>query len=128
MRGKGGQMQSHQSIHLRSLTVRRFRPWPDSYPYSVPVIRSLSTLEFQTPVTFLVGENGCGKSTLLETLACAAGSITVGSDSVQADATLSPLRALAEGFPAELVEEDSPRLLHALGGLLRLRQKDGSHP
>src|SRR5512141_1136978 len=91
-------MQTNQAIHLRSIAVRRLRPWPDSYPHSVPVLRSLSTLDFSSPVTFFVGENGCGKSTLLEAIACAAGSITVGSDSVQTDATLSPLRALAKDF------------------------------
>src|SRR3954467_15066584 len=33
------------------------------FPFSVPVIRSLTGLPFDTPVTFFVGENGSGKST-----------------------------------------------------------------
>ena len=83
-------------LHLRSIETRKFKPWPDQFPYNVPVIRTLEKLDFQAPVTFLVGENGSGKSTLLETIACAAGSITVGSEGVERDRTLSALRALAK--------------------------------
>jgi predicted ATPase len=41
----------------------------DEYPFNIPAIRHLSELEFDQPVTFLVGENGSGKSTLLEAIA-----------------------------------------------------------
>jgi predicted ATPase len=44
-----------------------------SYPFSLPAIRGLRTLEFTSPVTFFVGENGSGKSTLIEAIAIAAG-------------------------------------------------------
>lgn len=43
------------------------------YPFSVPAVRLLDTLEFHPRVTFLVGENGTGKSTLIEAIAVAAG-------------------------------------------------------
>jgi predicted ATPase len=44
------------------------------YPWNIPAIRGLTeSLEFQSPVTFLVGENGSGKSTIVEALAGAAG-------------------------------------------------------
>ena len=46
---------------------------PGAYPYSIPAIRHLETIEFPTPVTFFVGENGSGKSTLLEAIAAAFG-------------------------------------------------------
>ena len=65
------------------------------FPFSVPVIRALETIEFPTSVTFLVGENGSGKSTLLEGLAAAIGLPTVGSESVRDDVSLSAQRALA---------------------------------
>jgi predicted ATPase len=39
------------------------------YPFNLPIWRGLSSLEFTTPVTFLVGDNGAGKSTLLEAIA-----------------------------------------------------------
>jgi predicted ATPase len=82
-------------IHLRSIQVRKFKPWPDRFPYTIPVIAGLEEVAFTTPVTFLVGENGSGKSTLLEAIACAAGSITVGSEGVERDKTLAEMRILA---------------------------------
>jgi predicted ATPase len=45
----------------------------DPYPFSLPVVRHLETLELHPAVTFLVGENGSGKSTLLEAIAVAWG-------------------------------------------------------
>lgn len=48
-------------------------PPPGDYPYSVPAIRHLTELRFETPVTLFVGENGSGKSTLLEGIAVAFG-------------------------------------------------------
>jgi predicted ATPase len=45
----------------------------DTYPFSLPVIRALDTLELHPKVTFIVGENGSGKSTLLEAIATAWG-------------------------------------------------------
>ena len=54
----------------------RTRPAPDSYLNRLPAVRYLldgGRLEFESPVTFLVGENGSGKSTLLEAIAVACG-------------------------------------------------------
>jgi predicted ATPase len=45
----------------------------DQYPFSLPVVRNLESLELHPAVTFLVGENGSGKSTLLEAIAIAWG-------------------------------------------------------
>ncbi|MFE6168238.1 AAA family ATPase [Viridibacillus arvi] len=39
------------------------------YPFNIPSLQALETLEFTQNVTFLVGENGSGKSTLLEGIA-----------------------------------------------------------
>jgi len=84
-------------IHLRTISLPAVAD-DDArqFPFSVPAIRSLAgvQLELESPVTFFVGENGSGKSTLLEALASAAGSITVGSESVASDRTLAPVRAL----------------------------------
>ncbi len=41
----------------------------DEYPFCLPVIRQLNSLDLQSRVTFFVGENGTGKSTLLEAIA-----------------------------------------------------------
>lgn len=43
------------------------------YPFSLPLIKNLDTIEFPTQVTFLVGENGTGKSTILEAIAAKIG-------------------------------------------------------
>ncbi|MBK9264010.1 MAG: AAA family ATPase [Polyangiaceae bacterium] len=55
---------------IRAITVLRDRiEDPNVYPYTIPAIRALETLEFHPRVTFFVGENGSGKSTLLEAIA-----------------------------------------------------------
>ncbi len=63
---------SDQTIlpRLRSATLLRDRitDW-ESYPFSVPVLRNLAEITFESRVCFFVGENGSGKSTLLEALA-----------------------------------------------------------
>ncbi|MHC1726071.1 MAG: AAA family ATPase [Syntrophobacteraceae bacterium] len=45
----------------------------DHYPFSLPAVRHLETLEFHPQVTFLIGENGSGKSTLLEAISVSLG-------------------------------------------------------
>ena len=69
---------------------------PRGFPFSVPVVRALGSLEFSTDVTFFVGENGSGKSTLLEGIAAAVGLPTVGSEAIRDDGTLAAQRALAD--------------------------------
>ena len=41
----------------------------DRYPFSIPAVRSLTTLALHPRVTFFAGENGSGKSTLVEAIA-----------------------------------------------------------
>lgn len=45
----------------------------EEYPFSIPAISKLESLEMHPHVTFFVGENGAGKSTLLEAIAIAFG-------------------------------------------------------
>jgi predicted ATPase len=45
----------------------------ETFPFCLPLVRSLDRLELHPEVTFLVGENGSGKSTLLEAIAVAWG-------------------------------------------------------
>lgn len=54
-----------KKISLLSERVTR----PHEYPFSIPTIASLKTLEISSRVCFFVGENGTGKSTLLEAIA-----------------------------------------------------------
>lgn len=58
-----------RSIELKRDDIRSF----SEYPYCLPIIKSLSSLEFNPKVTFIVGENGSGKSTILEAIATAYG-------------------------------------------------------
>ena len=46
---------------------------PNRFPFTIPAIGGLDTIEFTRPVTFFIGENGAGKSTLLEAIAVARG-------------------------------------------------------
>jgi predicted ATPase len=86
-------------IHLKSINVREFSQQDrDSFPFNLEIIRSLREIQLLSTVTFFVGENGSGKSTVLEGIACAAESITVGSESVRTDQTLAPIRKLAQCF------------------------------
>jgi predicted ATPase len=57
------------AVKLRRDKIASF----EQYPFSLPVVRHLETLELHPAVTFLVGENGSGKSTLMEALAVAWG-------------------------------------------------------
>src|SRR6478672_9070109 len=44
-----------------------------AYPFCLPFLRDGFELDFELPVTIIVGENGTGKSTLLEGIAVLAG-------------------------------------------------------
>lgn len=46
---------------------------PDDYPFVLPLFAKGFELEFDQPITIIVGENGTGKSTLLEGIAKLAG-------------------------------------------------------
>lgn len=86
-------------LPLRSLRVRSPRGDPHAFPFSVPAIRSMRSLEFPTPVTFLVGENGSGKSTLLEAIAAATGLPSLGSElRIDDDDTLRAQRTLGQSL------------------------------
>lgn len=68
----------------------------DHFPFTLDIVKSIQEIRFVAPVTFFVGENGSGKSTLMESIACAAETITVGSESVKTDKTLAEIRKLSQ--------------------------------
>lgn len=87
--------------HLLTITRRpppANRPEVETFPFTVPAIRTLPVLDTSAPVTFFVGENGSGKSTLLEGIAAAAGLPSVGSEDVARDGTLDAQRKLARAL------------------------------
>lgn len=81
---------------IRSLSLTRDHADVERYPFSIPAIRSLTTLELDPHVTFFAGENGSGKSTLVEAIAIAAGFNAEGGSrnmSMATRASHSPLHA-----------------------------------
>ena len=58
--------------YLRSISIAKPED-AKGYPFTIPAIANLESIEFHRDVTFLIGENGSGKSTLLEALALVMG-------------------------------------------------------
>jgi len=55
---------------LRSVILRRDKVESfDDYPFNLPAVRGLESIELTRPVTYFIGENGSGKSTLIEAIA-----------------------------------------------------------
>jgi predicted ATPase len=84
------------AVQLRRVSLGEIDDSVRGFPFDIPAIRSLTSIDFDAPVTFLVGENGSGKSTFLEAVAIAAGSIAVGSAELGRDPTLDAVRRLAK--------------------------------
>ena len=60
--------------YLKSVWLDLARvPDPAAYPFCLPFLSNGFQLEFERPITIIVGENGTGKSTLLEGIAALAG-------------------------------------------------------
>src|SRR3984957_5133964 len=57
----------------------------DEFPWNLPTFRWLERLEFNSPVTFLVGENGPGKPPPLEGLAAGMQAAAAGRAEIDAD-------------------------------------------
>lgn len=86
---------------MRFLSALHRRPGfvpPDAFPWTVPAVAGLESLDFTAPVTFLVGENGSGKSTLLEGIAAGMGAVAAGSRDIARDPSLRAARAFAAGY------------------------------
>lgn len=83
-------------LPLRAIEWKKARPETAGFPFNVPVIQTFTRLDFDAPITFLVGENGSGKSTFLEAMACAVDLPTVGSTNTRTDPSLADMRRLAE--------------------------------
>lgn len=68
------------------------------FPFTVPSVRTLKTLEFHPKVTFFVGENGSGKSTLLEAIAVYMGLSAEGGSKNHVVATFDSHSGLHDHF------------------------------
>ncbi len=83
---------------------------PDSFPFSLPVVRDLD-VAFDRPVTIFVGENGSGKSTVLEAIVALCGLPVAGGSKAELASHL-------------VAESDSP-LAAALRPSFKKRPRDG---
>ena len=61
-------------MHLQKILFASEKiPRVDNYPFNLEIFRRTSSISFQKPVTFFIGENGTGKSTLLQAIALKCG-------------------------------------------------------
>ena len=65
-------MDSNLIVKKISLERDRIKSF-DEYPFNIEVVKKFQELNFESQVTFLVGENGIGKSTFIEAIAVALG-------------------------------------------------------
>lgn len=75
--------------------------WPDNaptYPFSIPAVQMIESIDFSSQVTFLVGENGSGKSTLVEAIAVAAGFSAEGGTKNYSYSTIDSTSPLADNM------------------------------
>lgn len=66
-------MNLSEKPYLREIKMKNDQFDRSSYPFNIPAIKGLESLDFHPDVTFFVGENGSGKSTLIEAIAVAMG-------------------------------------------------------
>ena len=83
---------------LRAVSLELGEEPQDAFPFSIPALRELGTLDLARPVPFLVGENGSGKSTFIEALAWAIQAVSVGSEPLDQDPTLEHIRPLGRAL------------------------------
>lgn len=58
-----------KKIYLEKDKIESF----DKYPFNIDIVKNFDELNFDSQVTFFVGENGIGKSTFIEAIAVALG-------------------------------------------------------
>jgi len=88
-------MTGERMPFLKEVAFKTASDVPDVFPFTLPVIESLDSLAFDTPVTFFVGENGSGKSTLLEAIAIGMKCPSIGATDVVNDPLLADAKELA---------------------------------
>lgn len=86
-------------LHNMIISSIRIRNFPedekDQFPWTLPLVKEFTQIEFESPISFFVGENGSGKSTILESIAAATEVPIAGSQSLENDPSLSAADRLA---------------------------------
>ena len=70
----------------------------EGHPFTLPLFASFDRLDFDVPVTFLIGDNGCGKSTLLEIIAAGHRLPSLGRQAVEDHPLMTSARAALPSF------------------------------
>jgi len=74
MRNTGRSPGGADRRYLRRVELLREKiEHPEAYPFNLPAVKELESIDFHDRVTYIIGENGVGKSTLLEAIAVAWG-------------------------------------------------------
>ena len=111
--------------YLRSIGFKRTDGLPGDFPFTLPAVESIDELAFESPVTFLVGENGSGKSTVLEAIAVGMQCPSIGRSDAQFDDLLIPAKRLAKQLTFKKSKRPQRRMFFraedAIGFTLRLR-------
>jgi len=91
------------------LSTLRLRNYPedeaDTFPWNLPLIKNLETLEFEKNISFFVGENGSGKSTILEAIAAYTEVPLAGSFRLADDESLAASNRLADYLSLRYAEK-----------------------
>ena len=67
-------MSLDSNLFVKKITLERDKIVSfDSYPFNIEIVKNFNELEFDSQVTFFVGENGIGKSTFIEAIAVSLG-------------------------------------------------------
>ncbi len=83
-------------IYLKAIDLKPSAKRQDAFPFTLPLVKNFAEIEFQSSVTFFVGENGSGKSTLLEAIAAGINLPAIGGDDLDRDSTLDHARGLGK--------------------------------
>ncbi|MFP4460277.1 MAG: AAA family ATPase [Candidatus Zixiibacteriota bacterium] len=81
-------------IYLREISIRKANS--RIFPFNLDIVKNIKGLNFDSPVTFFVGENGSGKSTIIEALAAFMKLPIIGGESIGSDPSLRHARELAD--------------------------------
>jgi predicted ATPase len=83
--------------------------WGSGFPFDVPVVAAVETLELDAPVTLLAGENGAGKSTIVQAVAAAIGFTDEGGELERSGELPAVPRPVLDGALHPLLTDHKPR-------------------
>jgi predicted ATPase len=91
------------------LGLQRGETWGEGFPFDVPAVAAIETLDFGAPVTLLAGDNGAGKSTVVEAIAEAMGFLDEGGELERSNGTAGQPRAVWDEALVPVTSSRKPR-------------------